>query len=1020
MLAQHPITGKPIRIMKTETHLYKDNKTAVWLNRDPKDCEEPYRFKRWMTAVSSITLAEEWKSALKMYPHIIVLTEPSDMLNNWFSKKAPKNKTLLFLSRAVMEQYGPERFTQEKFTNILCLEEVNELYPYISRKFTQDDSQAMAILYAFAVYRIHTVIGMNKEDVSEFTSAFSTIYFEPFRSPEPLWLIQQYFTPQKAKREREIKRCLQKNIECDMIDKIILLNEEDYSAKFPKSDKIQQEILGRRMKYSDVMRFIYEKVPEGTLVVFANSDIYLDNSWSELWSMNLKDKFLSLLRYEESQDPTEEPKLFGPREDSQDTWILHADSVKKREWTDFKDLDFEFGKAGCDNAINVEMLRKKFIVANPSLTFKTIHCHASQIRTYDQNDVIDKPIYLYLEPTGLHDLNPLSDLKKYNIDWEPPHYFSRKVNAIDEKTKTTFCKMVSRDEIIKLEPNNDNMFVPPKEESLYKFENSFVTGNGLVYGYDKIYLGKSQKLREAWSTATVSNLTPSIGIQSILAAPFPDTAESDVWSFCTQYLAKVLRIYEKGHKGEFWLPKELKIAHEMVQRFQWADSKVAPVIPLEKDVTAFGSSVTMLEPRILPLVYKEEMEALRKAFIPYSEEIIYPKRIIIFQDDKVLTHTDVAQLENVLENLGYEVNVIYPTRSSASFIIQRVMGVGYCIATPGSEGLYWMLPRSAKVLEVLLETKIGGNGVHMAGACSLEYWITLLPRDKSRTIEKICDTLEMMSQETRIDELKLPKIIIPKDFKGFHEHAGDSFREMVEIWKERGYVTIERSADSPYVWWNRIGSTLLYDRASFDWLNKTPTLYEKILCGNPDASHVDKGIQWSFWPRKPRLVEEFTQGRLNTWDERKKLMVFYGRIENEVQLQNRSNELVKACTDYDIPVGPDVKYKYSPKEYLNALSEAKFGLCLAGFGAKCNREIECMALGTVPVVAPDVDMEHYANPPQEGKHYLRLKSFDPEEAKRVIEAVIEEEWIRMSSLGHEWWKENASADGLFQLTKSKI
>jgi hypothetical protein len=1021
MLAQHPITGKPIRIMKTETHLYKDNKTAVWLNKDPKDVNEPHRFRRWMTAVSSHTLAEEWKHTFKTHPHIIVLTESSESLIKWFEKKAPRNKTLLFLSRKVMEHYGLNNFTKEKFTNILCLDEIHELYPYISRKYVQGDSEAMAVMYAFAVYRIHTVIGINKEDVIDFSMLFNNLNFESFRSPEPLWLIQQYFTPQKAKREREIKHCLQKNVECEMIDKILLLNEEDYSAKFPKSDKIIQEIIGHRMKYSDVLRAIYEKVPEGTLVAFSNSDIYLDSTWSELWSLNLKDKFLALLRYEEPQSQEEEPKLFGPREDSQDTWVLHSDSVKSRSWNDFKDFEFEFGKAGCDNAINVEMLRKKFIVANPCLSFKTMHCHSSQIRSYDPKDVIDKPIYLYLQPTGLHDLNPLSDLKKYSLEWEPTSYFSRKVHAIDEKAKNTFCKMASRDEIIRLEPDNDNMFVPPKEENLYKFENSFVTANGLAYGYDKIYLGKSAVLREAWAKATVSNLTPSIGIQSVLAAPFPETAEKDVWNYCTQYLSKVIRMREKGHTGEFWLPKELKSAYDLVQKFKWSDSKSsqAPVIPREKDVTAFGASVTMLEPRKLPLVYKEEMEALRGAFTSYCEEIMYPKRIVIFQDDKVLTDENVGQLETVLENLGYEVNVIYPSRSSISFILQRVSGVAYCIATPQSEDLYWMLPRSAKVLDTMLETKISGNGAHMAGACSLEYWITLLPRDKSKFVEKICDTLEMMSQETR-EEPSLPKIIIPKDFKGFHEHAGDSFREMAEIWKERGYITIENSADSPYVWWNRIGTTLLYDRATFDWLKDTPTLYEKILCGNPDASQVDRGIQWSFWPRKPRLVEELAQGHLNTWDERKKLMVFYGRIENEVQLQNRSNELVKACTDYDIPVGPDAKYKYSPKEYLNALSEAKFGLCLAGFGAKCNREIECMALGTVPVVAPDVDMEHYANPPQEGKHYVKLKSFDPEEAKKVIEVVTEEEWIRMSSLGHEWWKDNASADGLFQLTKSKI
>jgi hypothetical protein len=1026
MLAKHPVTGKPIRFMKTDTQLHKDRKTAVWLNRSPDTIENAHTFKRWMTATSSHTLAEEWKPILRSYPSIIVLTKPSESLNTWLSKKAPKQKTLLFLNRSVMENYGLERFSKEGFSNILCLEELSELYPYIPRKYTHEDTESVATLYAFAVYRVHRIVGFSVEDesVKEFLDllkSMHSIVVEPFRNPEPLWLIQQYFIPQKAKREREIKRCLEKNLECTFVDKILLLNEQDYSAKLPKSDKIQQEILGHRMTYADVMRTIYEKVPSGTLVAFANSDIYLDDSWSELWSFDLYDKFISLLRYEEPTHGNEELKLFGPREDSQDTWIVHADSVKLRDWKGFKDLEFEFGRAGCDNAINVEMLRKKFIVANPCRSLRTIHCHSSQIRTYNPSDVLDKPIFLYLEPTGLHDLKPLSDLKKNEVDWEHPSYFSRKVHAIDEKAKTTFCRMVSRDDLIKLEPNNDNMFVAQKEERVYTFKNSFVTPNGLVYGYDSLYLGTSPKVREEWVSTTISHLTPSVGVQSILAAPFPESAEKDVWSYCTQYLSKVLRMREKGYEGDFWLPRHLTAAQELLQRFQW-NEKGVPVIPREKDVGAFGSSVTMLENRSTPLVYKEEIDVLRKHFSAYSKDILYPNRVVILQDDDILTHKEVEQLENVLENLGYEVNVVYPFRSSTSFIIQRLVGVAYCIFSPGSEGLLWMLPHAAKVLEAMMETKISGQGVHMAGACSLEYWVSLLPREKGdvkviKAVEKICDTLEMMKEETR-EESQIPRIIIPKGFTGFQEHSGDSFREMVGLWEEKGFVTVEKSSSSPYVWWDTTGKTLLYDRATFDWLKETPSQYEKILCGNPNASEIPKGVQWSFWPRHPRHVEELANQPLLSWKERSDHMVFYGRIENEVQLQNRSNDLVKACSDYDIPIGPDAKYKYSPRDYLIALSRSKYGLCLSGFGAKCNREIECMAFGTVPVVAPDVDMDLYANSPKEGVHYLRLKTFNPEEAKRQLDAISEEEWSRMSSSAHEWWRQNASVEGLFHLTES--
>jgi hypothetical protein len=71
-----------------------------------------------------------------------------------------------------------------------------------------------------------------------------------------------------------------------------------------------------------------------------------------------------------------------------------------------------------------------------------------------------------------------------------------------------------------------------------------------------------------------------------------------------------------------------------------------------------------------------------------------------------------------------------------------------------------------------------------------------------------------------------------------------------------------------------------------------------------------------------------------------------------------------------------------------------------------------MAVGTVPVVAPDVDMTNYVNPPEEGVHYIRLKSFDPDEARSVTK-LPEDSWKKMSEAAHKWWKENSSMEGLF-------
>ena len=107
--------------------------------------------------------------------------------------------------------------------------------------------------------------------------------------------------------------------------------------------------------------------------------------------------------------------------------------------------------------------------------------------------------------------------------------------------------------------------------------------------------------------------------------------------------------------------------------------------------------------------------------------------------------------------------------------------------------------------------------------------------------------------------------------------------------------------------------------------------------------------------------------------------------------------------------------RFSEQEYLNKLGEAHFGLCLAGYGKKCHREVECMALGTVPVVSVEVDMESYANPPVEGLHYVRVQN--PEDLQKKLAEIDDDVWWRMSQACKQWYKENCSADGMWSLTK---
>jgi hypothetical protein len=219
-----------------------------------------------------------------------------------------------------------------------------------------------------------------------------------------------------------------------------------------------------------------------------------------------------------------------------------------------------------------------------------------------------------------------------------------------------------------------------------------------------------------------------------------------------------------------------------------------------------------------------------------------------------------------------------------------------------------------------------------------------------------------------------------------------------------------------------IGKTLLYDRPTLDWLFTAPQdeqTWELALFGNPAPSeNGGPGKSWFFWPRRPRLVEECVSKGLacTSWSERKKTLVFYGKIENKVQEKRRKQyDWSSVCDDYQMVTGDSTPYTFTQQEYLEKLSQAKFGLCLAGYGKKCHREVECMSMGCVPVVMADVDMQNYADPPREDIHYIRVNS--PDEAKKKLETISEEKWAIMSHACRAWWSDNASAEGSWKLTQ---
>jgi len=254
---------------------------------------------------------------------------------------------------------------------------------------------------------------------------------------------------------------------------------------------------------------------------------------------------------------------------------------------------------------------------------------------------------------------------------------------------------------------------------------------------------------------------------------------------------------------------------------------------------------------------------------------------------------------------------------------------------------------------------------------------------------------------------------------GTWRHAGDTFREIIDMWSEAGYVDIIETDDpndngSGSVWMYEKNDVLLYDRPNMNWLPKNMP-YNIGLFGNPVPPVPGKDYPWIFWGRSPRLVEQYSQSYI-PFDQRLHSSIFVGNIENNVQKNYRlkfsSDEWKEVIEVFEMTMGN--KHKYTHSEYLELLTKSKFGLSMRGYGPKCNREIELLALGVVPLLTDGVDTTYY-DPLIEGLHYFKVNS--PSEAKGIIEKCSKSRWELMSNAGRRWYQRNCSTKGSFETTK---
>ena len=581
------------------------------------------------------------------------------------------------------------------------------------------------------------------------------------------------------------------------------------------------------------------------------------------------------------------------------------------------------------------------------------------------------------------------------------------------------------------------------QQPLYQFSNCFVSCEGLVSSCMNMYVGSHKGWAKAWETTKQSTVMQSMHIPNLLAIPYDGTSQSlSYWVL--HYLPLALTIRSTLKEANLPLP-EFFVPHipdigSFLQDFDWPEKGNITVNPIVDTMNYYANTVWAVPPPDEPkFVSKEDIDILRALLPEYVNPHTAPVAVFCVQDDSnaVLTRGWAEEtVEHVLPK-GWVARYISESdqpsvRRKAFAEASWVFGMGDAL------DWMWYAAPGTTILEFMSDSKPIGDHIHLAGAASLRYIVGLikqeqLPYQRQNALLDVGKAIQAYGFKEILESVrsnpivKTPTIILPsgKGIEGIWAHSGDTFREMVEIWGNRGYVRIEKNEGTRFCWWGSIGEVLLYDRPTKRWWSDVPS-YQMALFGNcippGPGNHFLRQSTWCFWPRSPKQIESMHEAKKNTkgYAERSIRSLFLGKVENGVQLRQRSkHDWSKSVELFSMPLDSTGKpHPYTQTEYLEKLCAARFGLCLPGFGNKCNREIEYFATGCVPIVTEGVDIYNYLVPPREVVHYFFAKR--PEDVIRIVETTTPAKWLEMSIAGRNWWHRVASAAGLFRLTWARI
>ncbi len=733
------------KLLNLNAPTIRDQRTLIWLQNQ----DTSINWSKWDGIVSSIADFNKWTD-LQVNINGAVITEVSaeeGFIDQLYIMS--KKVSLVLLSQKVLSLKSQE-FWSENFDNVLSLDIILDQYPFIGAEWDGSVADGIAIFSILCRYnRLVDCINNRKDSVINVL-------------PNETWIFTQFFKHTNAARFKEIKECLIRNCACEHIDKIVLINEKDYSSEFlniPGAEKIQQVITKRRLTYSDFLEYVHDTVPNGVFVALCNADIYFGDSLADLHKINMTDRMLGLLRWDVQPkaaltqptgagdvDAQGDSKIFGPRADSQDTWIFLSDSIKSRKW-DYSKFNFQLGQAGCDNAFAGHILRQKFLISNPAISFKTFHLHNTNIRNYSKADYIRAEIYINLAPGYIIDSKQL-DAPLGKPDSISNELVSFEIKSSSMSNEITYCTMLEKVGRYKWEPSVENHYFVPTIP-VHKWTKSSVTPNGLVYDLFTIYRGKhaDDEQYNYWASANVDILTPQQHRERMFAIPFKNT---DIFkhpdTYILNYISRCARLLKLYPGTAFWIPRNFA---EYLEYFDWgaAGAEKLKGVAFDENTACYADEVIGLLPGPAAAeLGQEDISALRSLYSSWVEKPC-GKTCAVVVGQQITQKFAEERIAGLLQDLDEEWSIRYVNESDyASY--DTLLGASLCIFIGGQKtqkfwSKLWALPKECCVVEFQQELLIDGEFQHLAHIAGFKSWVLLLSKGPMDDVQdQIMEQLE--------------------------------------------------------------------------------------------------------------------------------------------------------------------------------------------------------------------------------------------------------------------------------------